>query len=219
MNARFHSFSFLRVALMALAMAFASASLAQQTPEIDPPPGVEPPQPIEPPKDLPKAQRGDPAQNLDRLFAALKAAPTAESAKFIEGRIWSAWAATGGDTAALLMTRVRTATEGKDLDLAIKLLTAIIDIKPEYVEAWNRRATLHFHKRDYVSAMADLRAVLQREPRHFGAWAGIGMILHDTGDDKRALEAFRRAVELHPRMERIPDLVEKLTESVEGRGI
>ena len=56
---------------------------------------------------------------------------------------------------------MRTATEGKDLDLAIKLLTAIIDIKPDYVEAWNRRATLYFHKRDYVSAMADLRAVLR----------------------------------------------------------
>jgi hypothetical protein len=45
------------------------------------------------------------------------------------------------------------------------------------------------------------------------------MILHDTGDDKRALAAFRRAVDLYPRMERIPDLVKKLTESVEGRPI
>ena len=47
------------------------------------------------------------------------------------------------------MSRVRIATEQKDFDLAIKLLTAIIDIKPDYVEAWNRRATLYFHKRDY----------------------------------------------------------------------
>ena len=44
------------------------------------------------------------------------------------------------------MSRVRTATEGKDFDLAIKLLTAIIDIKPDYIEAWNRRATLYFHQ-------------------------------------------------------------------------
>ena len=115
------------------------------------------------------------------------------------------------------MSRARTATEGKDYDLAIKLLTAIIDIKPDYIEAWNRRATLYFHKRDYVSAMADLRAVLQREPRHFGAWAGLGMILQDVGDEQRALDAFRRAVELYPRMERIPDLVKRLTETVDGR--
>jgi len=207
----------LAFAVMALAVTLAAPSRAQ-APEIAPP-GAEPPQPVEPPADLPRAQRGDPAQNLDRLFAALRAAPTAESAKYIEGRIWATWAAQGGDTATLLMSRVRTATEGKDFDLAIKLLTAIIDIRPDYIEAWNRRATLYFHKRDYVSAMADLRAVLTREPRHFGAWAGLGMILNDVGDERRALIAFRRAVELYPRMERIPDLIKRLSETVDGRDL
>jgi tetratricopeptide (TPR) repeat protein len=204
-------------ALLALALVAAAPTQAQ-TPELQPPGGT-PPQPVEPPRDLPKAQRGDPLQNLDRLFAALRAAPTADSAKYIEGRIWATWAAQGGDTATLLMSRVRTATEGKDFDLAIKLLTAIIDIKPDYIEAWNRRATLYFHKRDYSAAMTDLRAVLTREPRHFGAWAGLGMILNDIGDEPRALAAFRRAVELHPRMERIPDLIKRLTETVDGRDL
>ncbi len=207
----------LGLAFVAAAAVLAVPSLAQ-TPEIAPP-GIEPPRPVEPPADLPRAPGGNAAQNLDRLFAALKVAPTAESAKYIEGRIWAAWAATGGDTAALLMGRVRAATEGKDVDLAIKLLTAIIDIKPDYVEAWNRRATLYFHKRDYTSAMADLRVVLSREPRHFGAWAGLGMILNDVGDESRALTAFRRAVDLYPRMERIPDLIKRLTETVDGRKI
>jgi tetratricopeptide (TPR) repeat protein len=204
------------LSIVALVMAYAPPSGAQ-TPELQPPP-TELPQPVDPPADLPKS-KGDPTQNLDRLFAALKVAPTAESAKYIEGRIWAAWAAAGGDTAAVLMSRVRTATEGKDLDLAIKLLTAIIDIKPDYVDAWNRRAGLHFLKRDFAAAMADLRAVLQREPRHFGAWAGLGMILQDIGDERHALEAFRRAVALHPHIERIPDMIKRLTERVEGRDI
>lgn len=215
MSHRFHAL--LAVALTALAVTLAAPSQAQ-TPELAPP-GAEPPRPVEPPADLPRPQRGDAAHNLDRLFAALRAAPTADSAKYIEGRIWATWASQGGDTATLLMTRVRTATEGKDFDLAIKLLTAIIDIKPDYIEAWNRRATLYFHKRDYVSAMADLRAVLAREPRHFGAWAGVGMILNDVGDERRALMAFRRAAELYPRMERIPDLIKRLTETVDGRDL
>jgi tetratricopeptide (TPR) repeat protein len=219
MRYRFHAL--LALACITLASAFAvplATPSWAQGPEIAPP-HAEPPQPIEPPADLPRPQRGDASHNLDRLFAALRVAPDAESAKRVESRIWAAWSATGGDTATLLMTRVRTATEGKDLDLAIKLLTAIIDIKPDYIEAWNRRATLYFHKRDYTAAMADLRNVLIREPRHFGAWAGLGMILHDIGDERRALAAFRRAVELHPRMERIPDLVKRLTETVDGRDI
>ena len=40
-----------------------------------------------------------------------------------------------------------------------------------------------------------------------------------VGEDKRALETFRRAVDLHPHLEKIPDLVKRLTEQVEGRDI
>lgn len=213
MSKRFHALP----AFVLLAVGLALPAVAQAPDSESPADAL--PLPMEPPKELPKAQRGDPAQNLDRLFAALKVAPTAESAKYIEGRIWAAWAAGGGDTAAVLMTRARTATETKDLDLAIKLLTAIIEIKPDYIEAWNRRAALYFVKRDLPAAMVDLRGVLRREPRHFGAWAGLGMILQDIGDERRALEAFRRAVALHPHMERIPELVKRLTLSVEGREI
>ena len=174
---------------------------------------------IEPPKDLPHAQQGDAKANLDRLFEALKIAPDADSAKYIEGRIWALWLASGSDTANLLMGRVKTATDGKDADLAIKLLNSIIDIKPDYLEAWNRRATLYYMKKDFGPALADIRQVLAREPRHFGALSGLGIILQELGDDKGALEAFRRAVAIHPHLERIPDLVKKLTEKVEGREI
>ncbi len=190
---------------------------AQQSPLN--PPGTEPTLPVQPPSDPPpKAQRSE-APDLDRLFKALKVAPTPESAKYIEGKIWAAWAAAGGDTATILMSRAKTALDGKDVNLALRLLTAAIDIKPDYAEAWNRRATLHFIRKEYGAAMGDLRAVLAREPRHFGAWAGLGMILHEVGEDKRALEAFRRAVDLHPHLEKIPDLVKRLTEQVEGRDI
>ena len=61
--------------------------------------------------------------------------------------------------------------------------------------------------------------MLKREPRHFGALAGFGLILQDIGDDKQALEVYRRALTLYPRMERIPDLVKTLQEKVEGRDI
>jgi tetratricopeptide (TPR) repeat protein len=213
MTHRFHHF--VLGAVLAVVLGFGAPANAQ-APSINPPTG-EAPEPVQPPKELPPAQRGDPTRNLDRLFAALRAAPTDESAKYIEGRIWALWAASGGDTATLLMGRVKIALDGKDFDLAIKLLTAIIDIKPDYIEAWNRRATIYYLRRDYGSSLADLRHVLAREPRHFGAWAGVGMIMREVGDDKAALHAFRRAIELHPRLERIPDLVKKLTESVEGR--
>ena len=74
-------------------------------------------------------------------------------------------------------------------------------------------------KKDYGPALADLQQVLSREPRHFGALSGLGIILQEIGDEKRALEAFRRAVAIHPHLDRIPDLVKKLSEKVDGRDI
>lgn len=183
------------------------------------PPNAQPPQPVEPPAKLPKPQRGDRTQNLDFLFGALKVAPDAETAKAIEERIWALWFVSGSDTADLLMTRVKAAMEAKDLDLAVELLDSIVELKPEYVEAWNRRATIFFMKKDYGRALADIRQVLAREPRHFGALSGLGLIMQEFGDDKRALEVFRRALAVNPHLERIPDVVKVLTEKVEGRDI
>jgi tetratricopeptide (TPR) repeat protein len=171
---------------------------------------------LEPPSNLPRIQG---TVNLDRLFEALKVAPDNESAKYVENRIWAMWIATDSDTTTLLMSRVKAAVDSKDLDLGIKLLTAIINIKPDYIEAWNRRATIYYMKKDFDNSLADIHEVLKREPRHFGALSGLGMIMQELGDDKHALGAFRRAIAVHPHLEHIPDLVKQLTEKVEGRDI
>jgi tetratricopeptide (TPR) repeat protein len=173
----------------------------------------------EPPSNLPRVSRADRRNNLEFLFGALKVAPDADAAKAIEQRIWALWMVSPSDTANLMMTRVKVAFDAKDLDLAIKLLSSIIEIRPDYVEAWNRRATIYFMQKDYERSMADIRQVLAREPRHFGALSGLGLILQDVGDDKRALDAYRRALAVHPYLPRIPDLVKTLTEKVEGRDI
>jgi tetratricopeptide (TPR) repeat protein len=179
----------------------------------------EPLKPVEPPSTLPRVQLGDKRHNLDRLFDALKVAPDNESAKYVENRIWAIWFASPSDTANLLMGRVKTAVEAKDFDLAIKLLDAIIDIRPDFIEAWNRRATIYYGQKDFGRALADIHEVLAREPRHFGALSGLGMILQQLGDDKHALDVFRRALAIHPHLESIPDLVKKLSDKIDGRDI
>jgi tetratricopeptide (TPR) repeat protein len=174
---------------------------------------------IGPPGDMPRNERGASTYSLDTLFQALKIAPDDESAKAIEDRIWAIWTISDSDTCNLLMSRVKVATDEKNYDLAIKLLDAIIAIKPDYVEAWNRRATVYYLKDDIAHSLADIREVLAREPRHFGALSGLGLILQDIGDDKDALEAYRKALAIDPHLENIPDVVKTLTEKVEGREI
>jgi tetratricopeptide (TPR) repeat protein len=174
--------------------------------------------PPEAPAKLPNVG-ADRTRGLDFLFGALKAAPDEASAKHVEARIWAMWMQTPSDTAALLMARAKAAIDANQADVALKLLDAVIKLRPEYVEAWNRRATLYYMQNDYSHSLEDIEQVLSREPRHFGALAGLGMIMQDLGDDKRALDAFRRALAVNPHLERVPELVKTLTEKVEGRDI
>src|SRR5436190_17718195 len=114
-----------RLSLLALAAALIAASPATADPG-----GWS-----ETPDKLPRAPRGDRFKNLDFLFEALKAAPDVDSAKLVEGRIWALWLASGSDTTDLLMSRVKTAMDGKDNKLAIRLLDSVIELRPDYVEA------------------------------------------------------------------------------------
>ncbi|MDF0582703.1 tetratricopeptide repeat protein [Bradyrhizobium yuanmingense] len=207
-------FRFARTLCLALVLGtagLAPAALAQQVE----PPGKQKKLP-EAPSKLPKVDRG---KNLDFLFGALKAAPDEASAKHVEARIWAIWLQTPSDTAALLMSRAKTAVDAKKIDVAIKLLDSIIKLRPDYIEAWNRRATLYYMQNDYGRSLADIQQVLIREPRHFGALAGLGMIMQEVGDEKRALDAYRKALAVNPHLEKIPDQVKALTEKVEGRDI
>ena len=175
--------------------------------------------PPEAPGKMPKVGADRNSKGLDFLFGALKAAPDEDSARHVEARIWAIWLQTPSDTAALLMMRAKAAMDAQQTDVALKLLDAIIKLRPDYIEAWNRRATLYYLRNDYMHSLADIEQVLIREPRHFGALAGLGMIMQDLGDDKRALDAFRKALAINPHLEKVPELVKTLSEKVEGRDI
>ncbi|WP_373852328.1 tetratricopeptide repeat protein [Bradyrhizobium sp.] len=203
------------LAVPVLAMPVAAA--AQDDPRVVPPPKAQKKLPEAPTK-LPKVP-ADRTRGLDFLFGALKAAPDEDSARHVEARIWALWLQTPSDTAALLMVRAKAALDAQNIDVALKLLDAVIKLRPDYVEAWNRRATIYYLKNDYVRSLGDLQQVLTREPRHFGALAGVGMIMQDMGDDKRALDAFRKALAVDPYLEKVPQIVKQLTEKVEGRDI
>jgi tetratricopeptide (TPR) repeat protein len=172
--------------------------------------------PPEAPAKLPRADR---TKGLDFLFGALKAAPDEASAKHVEARIWAIWMQTPSDTAALLMVRAKAAMDAQKMDVALKLLDAVVKLRPDYVEAWNRRATVYYLQNDYRHSLEDIEQVLVREPRHFGALAGLGMIMQDLGDDKRALDAFRKALAVDPYLDKVPEMVKTLSEKVEGRDI
>jgi Flp pilus assembly protein TadD len=156
---------------------------------------------------------------LDRLLDSLSGSESAEEAKRIEASIEAIWLHSGSATSDLLIRRALDAFQRDDHAAALTLLTASIDAAPDYAEAYNKRATIHFVDGNYQRALWDIRQTLRLEPRHYGAWAGLGRLFEQAGDDVGALEAYRRALALNPYLDDLPESVERLELIVRGREI
>ena len=171
----------------------------------------------------PRGEQPAPAErkpsSLDELFERLGKAKDEAEGKGIASLIERRWARSGSDTADLLLSRATQATSKKEYPLAVELLDRVLVLEPNWVEAWYQRATVFYLLDDPVGALADIRQVLSREPRHFGAWVGLGHILMASEDKPRALEAFRRALKIHPQLSTVQTLVERLTPEVQGRDL
>ncbi|HWK00520.1 MAG TPA: tetratricopeptide repeat protein [Xanthobacteraceae bacterium] len=159
------------------------------------------------------------AVRMNALYDALERAPNAAAAKAIETRIEIARMESGSATADLLMSRVRMSLEAKDNGLALELLNSVVDLAPNFIEARAQRATLYYESKDVARALADLRVIVAKDPRHYTALTGLGIIFGELDQDKLALEAFRRAMKVNPHIDGVTEIVKKLQLKVEGREI
>lgn len=156
------------------------------------------------------------AAHLDTLFERL-ADPENRRWERVQQQIWATWNRSGSDSMDFLSQRADRAMEAKDYDAAKVFLNDLVRLAPEHAEGWNKRATLHFILDDYGKSLDDIARTLKLEPRHFGALSGLGIILDRIGDKTGALEAYRRAVKIHPNLRGAEEGIKKLSKEVEGR--
>ncbi|MBY0568473.1 MAG: tetratricopeptide repeat protein [Hyphomonadaceae bacterium] len=154
---------------------------------------------------------------LDELFQQLEAAEDASLAASVEQAIWTRWADSGSPTVNILLERATAAEAAGDRDLASSYLDQASDLAPDFAEPWNRRANLAYRAEDYRGAIAAIQETLRREPRHFAAYAALGLIYEELGQNSAALEAFRAALTIHPHYETAIQGVQRLEPRVDGR--
>ena len=134
-----------------------------------------------------------------------------------EQAIWRIWARSGDEAVdRLYAVGVQQMQEG-ELRQGITTFTRIIEQKPEFAEAWNKRATLYFMVGDLRKSLADCDEVIKRNPYHFGALAGYTQIYIQLEYYERALDYARRALEVNPNMEGVRRNIELLERVVEQR--
>jgi tetratricopeptide (TPR) repeat protein len=141
------------------------------------------------------------ADKLDWLYGRLAKTTTEDAGKRIASQITAIMLESGSDTTDLLMSRALKAMAEKDWPLALDLLDEVVTLQPDYVEGWNKRATVFFTTEEYGKALADIEHVLALEPRHFGALSGLGLILNELDDKKRAAAVFARLLQIYPTLE------------------
>ena len=156
------------------------------------------------------------AMALDALFKALADAGP-EAAEPIQRKIMAEWARNDSDAMTLLLARATEAMKEEELDHALGFLDDLVRLAPDYAEAWNRRATVHFQREDFGRAVSDIARTLALEPRHFGALTGLGVIMERLGREEAALAAFHRALDINPHLEAARKAVDRLKPEVEGR--
>lgn len=167
----------------------------------------------------PKTPEQKQAAEMERLFARLAAASDAREAETAAVAIQRRWAQSGSDTLDLLMARAVLAESLGAQEVSRALMDSIIVLSPDWSEVFVRRGSLLVGQGDATAALADFERAARLEPRRFDALEAIGALAEKSGDKKRALDAYGKALALSPQNEAVRARRERLRIETEGRDI
>lgn len=154
------------------------------------------------------------AETVDEMFSRLQDPKVNSEA--VEHMIFDEWSKSGSASMDLLLQRGLAAMEAQEFDVAIGFLTALTDHAPDFAEGFNARATAYFNAGMIGPSLADIQKVLALNPRHFGAMAGLAVILEDIGRPKDALEVWHQVEKLTPYDPKVQGAIARLDKTIGG---
>ena len=152
-------------------------------------------------------------EQLNKLFDDLKI--SSESSSFlIEQKIWKLWSTHPNDEKlTTLLAEGSAAVNNNQLTKAINIFTKVIELDPNWAEAWNKRATVFYLVGQFQKSQDDIDKVLNLEKRHFGALAGQGLVNIQLKNFEKAIKSYQKALEIYPSM-RSPEIMIKEIEAL-----
>ena len=119
---------------------------------------------------------------------------------YAEQALWVLWSRSGDDAIDALMDTGVAQMQDQQFTAAIATFSEVIRRKPSFAEGWNKRATVLFLAGELKKSLADCDEVMKRNPNHFGALAGYGQIYFQLEQYEKAIEYWRRALDVNPNM-------------------
>jgi tetratricopeptide (TPR) repeat protein len=131
--------------------------------------------------------------------------------------MWKIWSRSDDPVVDALYQRGVQEMAAGQLREAVATFTSIIQKKPTFAEAWNKRATVHFMMEEWALSLKDCDEVMQRNPHHFGALSGYGQIYLNLGDFANALTYFERALTVNPSLPGLAETILLLRQKVQQK--
>ena len=156
------------------------------------------------------------SDDVARLANALRDAD-AGVRRLAERALWEVWSRSGDDETDRLLDAGIAEMNARDGAAAVATFTRVIGRRPDFAEGWNKRATVYYLMGEYEKSLADCDEVMKRNPYHFGALSGYGMIYLQLGRPEQALAFFERALAVNPNLESVRETVDVLREQLVRR--
>ncbi len=138
-------------------------------------------------------------------------------ADLAENGLWSLWFR-GGLPEAMAPFQQGVALLGRDKPLeAIEAFAKAHELDPEFAEAHNQRAICHYMLEQYELSIHHCELTLARVKHHFGALSGIGHCYANLGLYEEAIVSYRKALEVHPRLNAVAATIPRLEQLIKRR--
>lgn len=147
--------------------------------------------------------------DVPKLAAALRD-DDALVRKLAERAMWEVWSRSGDASVDRLLASGIEQMGAREGELAVRTFTEVIRRRPDFAEGWNKRATVYYLMGEYQKSLADCDEVMKRNPYHFGALSGYGMIYLQLDQPAKALDYFQQALKVNPNLESVNETVEML---------
>ena len=158
-------------------------------------------------------------KQLDKLFNELKTDNPVLTFE-VEQKIWKIWSThPKKNELTLMLSEGSTLVKNDKLNEAVNIFTKVIELDPNWAEAWNKRATVLYLLGEFQKSQNDIDNVLKLEERHFGALAGQGLINIQLKNYDKAIMSYEKAQKIYPTMKSPKIMIKEIKELIKQQSI
>jgi tetratricopeptide (TPR) repeat protein len=154
------------------------------------------------------------AERVDYLLRQLQEPLDYESQQEIKGAIMRIWEVSNSAELQDKINKIGYFINLQQYQGAEDFLTEIIAEQDDFLDAYYKRAIVHYYQGEIIEAEADLYRTLSLEPRHFDALKVLGLVLEKQNKLSEAKNVYTELHKILPFDESVTEKIQNLENSI-----